>query len=135
MGKRTIEKNDKIDFYKINSLQSESCDISPLVGDLKVDEDTIIAGNLEDRVIVSVSPSMSHRSVDELVEQLSKTIAAPVIVVTHNVHFLKAQKLSNKEAAKITARMKRDVGTKADIKLVGPDPMGRAPAKTFGDRN
>lgn len=59
-----------------------------------------IEGELADYVIVSVPCSESHASAKVLREKLQEALAKPVLIVTHNVEFLLAKKLTPKEGAK-----------------------------------
>lgn len=65
----------------------------------------ISEGKVENHTVVSVPPSMSLRALQDLMTKLSETLTQPVIVVTHNVHFLRVKKLSKKAAEEVQARM------------------------------
>ena len=93
---------------------------------------------------------MTQKSVRELSEGISDVLKKDVIIVTHNVHFLRARKLSFKEAIEVNKRLERtseasntnpsEKGASTDNKRVGnkdgdtkEDEMGRTPPKTFGN--
>jgi hypothetical protein len=130
MSRKKISPQKKITYYKLNALSNEADDEN-----LVSDNEFEVEGELEDHIIISVSPNMSHRSVDELLKKLSEVVSRPVIVITHNIQFLKATKLSQKEATAIAKREghhddETNTNTNADI-----DIMGREPVKVYSDRN
>lgn len=133
MAQRKIN-SDKISFYKLKALGIEDEDTDNPEAPLQVDEEFIVKGKIEDHVIVSVSPNMSQRSANELVVKLGETIKKPTIIVTHNIQFLRAQKISAKDAMKISKRMEGGIGDTDNTKKA-TDIMGREPAKIYSDGN
>ena len=86
-------------------IESESSSAPPFAGPLVETQEYLTQGSLHEHVIVSVPPSMSHQSAHTLCEQLVEKFDRPVLVVTHNIHFLKLEKLDKKEAEAVTERV------------------------------
>jgi len=130
MGKKTGSGKRKITYYKLQSINKPSPE------DIGVDEvlfegaEFEIQGELENHIIISVPPTMSERSVRDLLEGLKTTVNRSVIIVTHNVQFLRAEKISFKEAKSITKQVVESAEDETD-KEDGPDEMGREPAKIY----
>jgi hypothetical protein len=71
-----------------------------------------IEGELSGYLIVSVPPTASHESCGQLQEQLGAALGRPeknIVIVTHNIEFLRVRKLTPAEAAKLI----RDVEERA----------------------
>ena len=98
MSQKKLNKNE-ITFYKLVAVSHEKTD-----GSFTEGTEFEVEGSIEDHVIVSVPTSMKERSVRELLEKLSKEISSPVIVVTHNISFLKAKKMTPKEVAELARK-------------------------------
>lgn len=126
MGSRRVGSKNKTSYYQITALHAKSDDGSPDEGTLVAGNEFEIEGELDDHVIISVPPSMSQRSVETMLKGLSEELTSPAIVVTHNIHFLKAKKLSNKEAMKLAKRLEVSGDAPAES-----DPMGRGPVKVW----
>lgn len=132
MGSRRVGSKTKRSVYQLESLISDGD--NPLEGKLSINSEFDIEGDIEDHVIISVPSSMSHRSVEELLEKLSKEITSPVIITTNNIHFLRARKMTHKEAMQVSKRVQSQQDNDSDVDENGKDPMGREPAKVFGAR-
>ena len=94
MSQKMIKNRDE--FYKLVAIEKKED------GNIVPRNEFEIEGRLEDHVVISVPPTMTERSVRELLENLSKKISAPVIVVTHNISFLKARRMTAREVSLIT---------------------------------
>lgn len=78
----------------------------------KADEDEImiegevhyIEGCLDNYVIISVPETTSQASAEKIKQEAIKLLNKPVCVITHNIAFVKAVKLSPKEAAAVIKR-------------------------------
>lgn len=62
-------------------------------------------GSLHEHVIISVPMSSSHRSIHALSDKLIKEFDRPVVIVTHNINFMKLDRLSKEEAKAVTERV------------------------------
>ena len=130
MGKK-IKRNQSMAIYQLEPLgiKGQSGPLSD--GPLESCGEYIIQGEIKDHVIVSVPLTMTQRSAMELTTKLRDTLDKPVILVTHNMHFLKARKLSFKDAVVVNKRTEsKNVKTDTDPDKI--DEMGRVPAKVFG---
>jgi len=61
----------------------------------------VIKGKLENHLICSVPESTSGATVNELSKELERKFKKPVIVITHNMEFVKAKRLTGKEAQQV----------------------------------
>ena len=129
MGSKRNSSKNKISYYQLDAIGVENPDGNPAMDALSDDNTFEIGGEIEDHLIISVSPLMSHRAVEELLKKLSEFVTRPIIVVTHNIHFLKARKLKHKESVQIAQRVKGQVDESPEPE---GNPMGREPAKVFG---
>jgi hypothetical protein len=87
---------------------------TPSEGQLEKTGEVYITGEIEDHVIVSVPITMSHSSATSLVEELNKAIKKPVILVSHNVHFMRTTKLSFKDVRGVLGRLKGEVDAESE---------------------
>lgn len=67
-------------------------------------EDYSVQGELDDYIIVSVPTTTSQNAAESLRKRLTEAVQRPVILVTHNIHFLRARKMSSAEARKTIKR-------------------------------
>lgn len=67
-------------------------------GEVHKGESYTIKGNIGDHVIVSISEGMSNISAQELGDKLKEELGKPIIMITHNISFLKAVKVKASEA-------------------------------------
>jgi hypothetical protein len=73
-------------------------------GDLLIDSAPhYVEGEIGDRAILSVPESTSQLQAQRLQEAAEEALGKKVLVVTHNVEFMRARRLSPDEAAKIIA--------------------------------
>jgi hypothetical protein len=85
-----------------------------------------VEGELDNCLIVSVPPTASHETCRQLQEQLGATLDRPeksIIIVTHNIEFMRIRKLTAVEAA----RHIRDVEERAAA-VERPESMTEATA-------
>ena len=68
-------------------------------------EEYLAQGSLHDHIVVSVPVSMSHRSAHQLSEQLVREFDKPVLIVTHNIHFVRLERLTKEEADAVVERV------------------------------
>ena len=129
MVSRKVKKKNSVSFYQVEALGKDGK--SPCEGIPSRDAGFEIEGEIEDHIIISVPPSMSERAAQEMLKKLSETISSPVIVITHNIEFLKARKLGYNEFMELS---KRKESTLSDNIESEDDPMGREPAKVFGEK-
>lgn len=129
MSARRLRSQNKMSYYRLESIATVDPNGLPDKEALQSCGEFDITGKIEDHLIVSVSPSMSERSVTELLEKLGKVVEQPVVVVSHNVAFLRASKMSGKDAMKVAERV-CDVQDETE-----DDPMNRGPVKVFGVKN
>jgi hypothetical protein len=90
-----------------------------------------VEGELGDCLIVSVPPTTSHESCRQLREKLRQAVGSPdkpVLILTHNIEFLRAHRLGTSEASKVARRIDESVYANAEPKP-SPRPDGGA-AKT-----
>ena len=129
MSKRNINNKEKskVEYFKLVPMLSDK------EGKTKNGEAYLIRGSLDDHVIVSVPTTISHRASIELEMALEKKIMRPIIIVTHNVEFMKVRKLSERQATAISTQMEREaVNAKRTAQNTeGKDEMGREPEKVF----
>ena len=102
MSKRKITPQTAI--YQLENIGADPQLEPQLDGPLLASEPYEIQGTIDDHIIVSVPPEMSQRSIQELLSGLTKKLDKPGILVTHNVQFLRARKLTFKEAIQISKR-------------------------------
>ncbi len=67
----------------------------------------VVEGEVLGSVAVSVPETVTQRSADVLHEKLAEHFGADVLVVTHNVAFLKLRRLTVGEAKKVVKRVQR----------------------------
>ena len=82
-----------------------------------------IEGEVDDFVIVSVPESMNRDLCDKLHQRAMDTLGRPVVVVTHNIAFLKAVKLSASRGAELL-RMVNDGETKTQPSGTSEEGVG-----------
>jgi hypothetical protein len=74
-----------------------------------------IDGRLSDYLVVSVPESTTRASAINLEHELSKLAKKPVLIVTHNMSFLRATLLTAKEKAELTEIIEKSTkGTTSD---------------------
>jgi len=73
-------------------------------------------------VVLSVPETTSRASCDRLRDAAVKELRKPVLVVTHNVEFLRATKLSTAEAARVIKQ--------AETQTAAADAQAEAQAKS-----
>ena len=128
MSTKIKQKRTKPIFYRLVPLKSEDGSEQLVTG-----EKLVCEGELEEHVIVSVPETMSHRAAQELEESLTREFERPIIIVTHNVSFMKVKKLSAIESMELAKRVIYGA-TQANKPIqenAGQDEMGREPAKVF----
>lgn len=64
-------------------------------------QECAIEGEIGGYVIVSVPPSISHQTAKALEESLKTELGKPVMILTHNVQFLRVAKMSPKDVNKV----------------------------------
>jgi hypothetical protein len=57
----------------------------------------VIVGRLAERLLISVPESTTDEAAQQLARMAEKSIGEPVFIVTHNVQFLQARKLTEEE--------------------------------------
>ena len=62
-------------------------------------QDHYIEGTLDQYVVVSVPESTNMARAEEIKEKVMSLVKKPVVVLSHNISLLKAEKLSASEAA------------------------------------
>lgn len=78
--------------------------VNPFDAPLLPAEDYSVQGELDDYIIVSVPTTTSQNAAESLRKRLTEAVQRPVILVTHNIHFLRARKMSSAEARKTIKR-------------------------------
>jgi hypothetical protein len=97
--------------------------LEPLFGDAKKDTLTVnetsffVDGRIGEYLIVSVPVTTTRASALALEEEFKKVAKRPVLVVTHNMSFLKATLLTGKEKAKLA----EEIAKATTDKGVNPD--------------
>ena len=75
------------------------------------DKTYYVEGRLGEHCIVSVPETTTRASATDLERKLTEIVKKPVLVVTHNMTFLKATLLSGKEQAKIIDEIKKSANS------------------------
>lgn len=92
-------------YYQVTPLVSTEIEVAADKQTLHEGMGYIIRGKLQDHIIVSLPVTASYRAASELREKLISELKKPVIVVTHNVNFLKVEKLGRKEVVALNERI------------------------------
>lgn len=85
-------------------ISSESQDDDPLESPLVENQEYLVQGSLHEHIVVSVPPTTSRQSADELSRRLIE-LGRSVIVIAHNTHFMKLERLSKEEAEQVVERV------------------------------
>lgn len=94
--KRNRKQRQSTTMYRVDSLVRNEPQSKLVEG-----QSCAIEGEIGDYVIVSVPPTISYQAAKVLEDNLQKELDKPVMILTHNVQFLKATKLAANEAAAI----------------------------------
>jgi hypothetical protein len=84
-----------------------------------------IEGELGDYVLVSVPPSISHQAAKALQESFQKTLGKQVMIFTHNVAFLCAEKMTAQEVNEVLKEVEDGIASQ--------DSSAVAPAEAQGE--
>jgi len=108
---------------------------------LGLDEGNYIEGNLAGYVVVSVPETTTYAMAEEIKQKAMVMLKQPVTVITHNIAFLKATKLTPKEAAKIikdgedyAEQLQKEDAHRRDGDRSGPSVDGDGDSGKEGDR-
>jgi hypothetical protein len=85
-----------------------------------------VEGELDSCLIVSVPPTASHETCRQLQQQLAAALGQPeknLIIVTHNIEFMRIRKLTPAQAAKLIRDVEERTGG-----AVPPESMTEATA-------
>jgi hypothetical protein len=103
--KRNRQERRAADIYKMTSYFQDSPD-----GPLRVAEvDHYIEGFIGDYLIISVPETTSINAMERIKAQLQAKLECPILVCSHNMEFMKVQKLTPQEAARVIKRAESDV--------------------------
>jgi hypothetical protein len=91
----------------------------------------VIEGKLEEHLVVSVPVDTSFESLQRIYKQLEQEFNMPVCVVTHNMEFMVAQRLSRGEA---TRALKRIEDYAEDRRQAFEKEIASIQAKARGDQ-
>lgn len=104
LKRNRAERRDAVLYKLVSIFREESADT--LVVD---DTEHYIEGELEDRIIISVPEATSQATVEKIQEVATQAFnGRPVLVVTHNVEFMRPDRLSRKEAAEVIKKVEAD---------------------------
>lgn len=118
--RRNRDQRRKTTLYRLCALAREERPLRAVEGDgetkplkLVAGEDCAIEGELEGYILVSVPPTISHQAAKVLQDKLRETLGKPVMLFTHNVLFLRAEKMSSKEANEVLKEVEDGVAAQA----------------------
>ena len=112
------------------SRDAGKADDNPSEGPLVETDEYLTQGSLHGHVVVSVPASISHRAAHTLSEKLVKEFKRPVVIVTHNIHFMKLERLDREEAEAVTGRVtSRVVEEKLALEQLKALEAGRDPTQ------
>lgn len=105
MAKDSPRPKGKFEFYCVEPLSEDGGEHSDLevAGQL---HPYVVEGSLADFVVVSVPETVSASVAREIVEQLQTQMKKPVMVITHNVMFMRARRLTRREMADVQQRFR-----------------------------
>ena len=75
----------------------------------------MLEDKLQNYTVVSVPSTTTNKAADSLQQNLVLALGGPVLVITHNVSFMRVQKLSNTDAAKVYKRVEAGIEQRATI--------------------
>ncbi len=128
--KKVNRKKGFPSIYRLIPIASESPDDNPSEGPLVETEEYLTQGSLHGHVIVSVPSSISHRAANALSTKLVEEFKRPVVIVTHNINFMKLERLDKAEAEAVTGRVtSRVVEEKLALEQLKVLEAGRDPTQ------
>ena len=95
----------QITVYRVRPITKDMSKECPDLGSLKEGQPFELIGELADHILVSVPITTPSGIMHTLHEQLVEQLKQPILLVTHNICFLRTDQLSGIEAAAVIKRI------------------------------